>query len=258
MNNHSVKMPTLIDIAKKAGALVLSFYNQNDLDLSIENPESPITCADRASHDFIKKSLLNYYPNIPLLSEEEKDNHGFEDRAHWEYFFMVDPLDGTKEFINKNDEFAINIALIYRDMPILGIIYAPALDLLYYAEKGHGAYKLQDEKVISLKSSKEVKQPIRVLHSRSHHCKETQSFIDDLKNKANDVVLVPVGSSLKFCWIAEGRGDVYPRFGPTMEWDTAAGDILVREAGKHIQTISSKDRLLYNKKSLVNPGFIVE
>ena len=170
----------------------------------------------------------------------------------------MDPLDGTKEFVNRNDEFTVNIAYVYHNKPILGVINVPALNRIYYALKNGGAFLLSDNKTIQLPCvSKQNTHTMTVVVSRSHACRQTEDFLNGLKNEKTEVVTLAAGSALKFGLVAEGRADIYPRFSPTMEWDTAAGQILVEEAGKKMITVAGEE-FLYNKKSLKNGGFVVK
>ena len=192
------------------------------------------------------------YPTIPLLSEENKIVL-FEERKNWDYFWLIDPLDGTKEFIKKTDEFTVNIALIHKNTPVLGIVYAPVFKDIYYAKKGFGAYK-NTQKLNSGK--KQNTQKLRVVASKSHLNDKTKEFIESLKNKTQEIEFVSVGSSLKFCLLAEDKADIYPRFAPTMEWDTAAAHIIITETGGSIIDMNTKHNLEYNKPSLLNNSFL--
>jgi len=237
---------------------------KKDFQVEYKDDKSPLTQADKVSNEIICSSLKKLYPNIPILSEENKEVL-FEDRKDWEYYWCIDPIDGTKEFIKKNDEFTINIALIYKDTPVLGVVYAPAIDKMYSAKKNEGAY-LNNEK-LPLKTSDEK---FIVVASKSHLSEETQNFIDDLKLKYPSLETNSKGSSLKLCMVAEGIADIYPRIAPTMEWDTAAADAIVREVGKmsyqyneslkaleYLNINSKLKPLIYNKENLLNPYFVV-
>jgi 3'(2'), 5'-bisphosphate nucleotidase len=252
---HKVKITDLVQIAQRAGNLILDIYHHKSYEISHKLDQSPLTEADMASHQFICQQLKNLYPTIPIISEESNESFSFTERQQWEYFFLVDPLDGTKEFIKRNGEFTVNIALIKNNQPILGVIHAPVLNLTYYAEKNRGAYKIQHGIATKLFPTK-PQQPLRVVVSRSHACEKTLNFIESLEKNGNQVVTMSIGSALKFGLVAEGNADIYPRFSPTMEWDTAAGHILVLEAGKHVS--SDSHPLLYNKIELRNDEFIVQ
>lgn len=242
----------LIETARAAGAAILEIYH-TDFSTQEKADASPLTAADLAANAIIVKALQQLTPAIPIISEETKQVD-FSIRKNWTTCWVVDPLDGTKEFIKRNGEFTVNIALVENGKPILGVVYAPVLEVLYYAEKGKGAHKIEKHVV------KEIQHhpfnTLRVLASRSHLSAETAAFIEDLK-KENDVEFLSIGSSLKFCLIAEGKADIYPRFAPTMEWDTAAGQIIAEEAGKKVFEYNTKTPLRYNKENLLNPWFIV-
>lgn len=253
MNPIDIKQ--LIDIARHAGLLVMSIYNQESYVVKNKSDKSLLTEADLESHLFICNSLQRLYPTIPIISEEATHQYNYDERKKWEYFFLVDPLDGTKEFVQRNGEFTINIALVKNNLPISGVIHAPALGVTYYAEKGKGAYKILNQEFSKLPLSQKSDNQTRVVVSRSHCCEDTENFIHSLQT---DVVKTPSGSALKFGLIAEGNADIYPRFSPTMEWDTAAGQILITETGKEVWLIDKSGPLLYNKAELVNPGFVVQ
>ena len=249
-------MKELLELAIKlsieAGNEVLNIYRE-DFAVSKKSDNSPLTIADITSHRIILNGLSK--TGIPVLSEEGKDIP-YEVRRKWRKFWLVDPLDGTKEFINRNGEFTINIALIEEKIPVLGVIYAPVKDLLYYSLRAEGAWKRQGNEVKRLSSHSEAQgNSIRVVASRSHHSREIDDFISKLKEKYNDIEFLQAGSSLKFCLVAEGSADLYPRFTPTMEWDTAAGQAIVEETGGEVIT-SGGSSLLYNKMELRNSGFI--
>jgi 3'(2'), 5'-bisphosphate nucleotidase len=254
-----VEMSKIIEIAQQAGHLVMLIYNQSSFEISHKANNSVLTRADIESHTFIYQSLQRLYPTIPILSEEAENLHAYEHRKDWDSFFLVDPLDGTKEFIQRNNEFTINIALIKNNQPVLGVIYAPAINILYYAEQGKGAFKLENKEPVSLpRDALRTHNTLRVAVSRSHACTETEEFLKILATRGNEIITISSGSALKFGLIAEGSADIYPRFGPTMEWDTAAGHILINEVGKKISLINSEQSLAYNKQQLTNPAFIVQ
>jgi 3'(2'), 5'-bisphosphate nucleotidase len=259
MSVSTVEIHKLIEIAQQAGHLVMLIYNQSTFDVTYKIDKSVLTRADIESHTFIYESLQRLYPDIPILSEESSENHAYEHRKNWEYFFLIDPLDGTKEFVKRNDEFTINIALVKQNQPILGVIYAPAINIMYYAEQGKGAFKLANKEHIALpRDTLRMHNKLRIAVSRSHACEETEAFLKILERSGNEVITISSGSALKFGLIAEGSADIYPRFGPTMEWDTAAGHVIVNEVGKKIALINNHNALMYNKVELVNPGFVVQ
>ena len=262
---RDILINNLIDIVKFTGMEALKIYNK-DFSIEYKDDKSPLTEADAKVNEIICEFLEKEH-NYPILSEENKQID-YEKRKNWEYYWCIDPIDGTKEFIKKNGEFTINIALIYKDTPILGIVYAPVLDKLYYAKKGEGAYLLHNDKKYKLPFIK--KNEFIVVASKSHISKKTENFIENLKRNY-DVNLESIGSSLKLCKVAEGSADIYPRIAPTMEWDTAAADAIVREAGKKsyiyeekLNNIDSVEEikniaksLKYNKENLLNPYLVV-
>ena len=257
---NKIKLIDIENIALKAGEAIMEIYKK-DFQVEYKDDKSPLTEADTKSNDIICQALEKLYPEIPMLSEENKEV-AYEDRKDWEYYWCIDPIDGTKEFIKKNDEFTVNIALMHKDTPVLGVVYAPAIDKMYIAKKGEGSF-LNGEK-LPLQTNKNKKEKLYVVASKSHLSDETQAFIDNLETK--EVVQVSKGSSLKLCMVAEGSADVYPRIAPTMEWDTAAADAIVREAGKmtyqynstfNIQNLTSEKPMVYNKENLLNPYFVV-
>ena len=256
-----IKIEDVINIAIKAGDAIMEIYKR-DFSIAYKNDDSPLTEADKKSNEIICSRLKETYPEIPIISEENKEIL-YETRKNWEYYYLIDPLDGTKEFIKKNGEFTVNIALIEKNRPIIGIIYAPALNLLYYAEKGKGAFKI-DENGQKYKLPIYNKKPdniIKVVSSKSHSNIETESFINNLRRQYEKVELLSIGSSLKICLVAEGVADIYPRFGSTMEWDIAAGDIIASESNRKLFEYKNgklDDFLRYNKKDLVNSWFAVK
>lgn len=253
-----INLAKIIEIAQQAGQLVMAIYHQPSFAITNKEDNSALTQADIESHIFITDSLARLYPAIPILSEESALGHDYEIRKDWKHFFLVDPLDGTKEFIKRNGEFTINIALIENQQPIAGVIHAPALNLTYYAEKGKGAFKISKQHSVKLQIGTQTEKELRVITSRSHCCNQTQDFMGSLRNEGKTLVEITAGSALKFGLIAEGRADIYPRFSPTMEWDTAAGQILVEEMGKKMVRVDVNEGLQYNKQDLKNPGFIVQ
>jgi len=249
----ALKTP-LENIAKAAGKAILEIYNNPALfDVDYKADDSPLTAADKAANEIICNSLMSLTPDIPIISEENKELP-YEQRGEFTYCWLVDPLDGTKEFIKRNGEFTVNIALVLDGAPVLGVLYVPISGLCYFAAKDFGAFRLEEPKDVRLTCLPfEINQSgLRVLCSRSHLNAETQQFVDAL----SEPVLVPKGSALKFSVVAEGAGDVYPRIGPTMEWDTAAAHIILEEAGGGIVEFETRKPLTYNKPSLLNPNFV--
>ncbi len=257
------KLIELTDLALKAafaaGEKIMEIYSEK-ISVDFKTDGSPLTEADKASHETIVEFLKD--TGIPVLSEEGKDIE-FDERSKWEYYWLVDPLDGTKEFIKKNGEFTVNIALMKNGVPLSGVIFQPTAGKAFAGIAGDGLYMftMSDKPIIS--NERRIKSEIgkelhktRVIASRSHMSENTESFINDLRNKQENVELVNAGSSLKFCLLAEGKADVYPRFAPTMEWDTAAGHALLKAVGKNIYLFPSGEEMTYNKPKLINDWFI--
>jgi len=240
--------------AKIAGEEILTVYNSNDMEVEIKGDSSPLTLADRKAHLAIMAELEPL--NIPILSEEGR-NIPYEERKYWEYLWIVDPLDGTKEFIKRNGEFTVNIALIQNGTPILGVIYVPVTEVMYYGAQGIGSFKMEDNKTLQLPLGKENPHYVAI-GSRSHNSPETEAFFDALRNEKGTIDIISMGSSLKICLVAEGAANVYPRFAPTMEWDTAAGHAIASFAGKKLIDYITKQEMLYNRENLLNNWFIVE
>jgi 3'(2'), 5'-bisphosphate nucleotidase len=251
-----------INAALKAGDAILQIYKR-PFEVETKKDNSPITEADRQSNQLITDLLEE--TGFPVLSEEGKD-WNYADRKLWEYFWLVDPLDGTKEFVSRNGEFTVNIALIEKNTPIAGVVYIPVKDTLYFANE-KGAFRIDDCSSKNLGDSLEIissngvplpeslsSETFRIVASRSHMNQETTDFIENLKKKHIDIV--SAGSSLKFCQIAEGKADIYPRFGTTMEWDTAAGHAIVKYSGGKVLQAGTELELCYNKPDLRNPYFI--
>jgi 3'(2'), 5'-bisphosphate nucleotidase len=238
----------IADIAHDAGLKIMDIYKKK-ISYEIKSDLSPVTKADIVSNNLICSRISKIFPGIPILSEESKENFFLKNDNG--YFWCIDPLDGTKEFINKNDEFTVNIALIYKRKPVLGVIYLPVKQLTYMALDGNGSYKLDNNKIISIKVRPQNKNNLTFLASKSHLNNETANFI-----KLHNGKLTSAGSSLKFTYIADGQYDVYPRFGPTMIWDTAAGHCILKEAGGHVISLETFKPLEYDIHQLINPEFI--
>lgn len=247
----------IVDIASEAGKLIMAIYNQ-PIAVTEKEDKTPLTMADKASNEFIVQELKKLNPSLPILSEEIK-MVDYEKRKNWEWFWMVDPLDGTKEFIKKNGEFTVNIALIHKQEAKLGVVYLPEPKIAYFAVSGSGAFKVADNKTtqISKEGDYRQKQHVKVVASRSHKSPQLNTFLENLTHEGKTVEIVSKGSALKFCMVAEGEADVYPRLGPTMEWDTAASQIVAEEAGCKVLEMSTGMSLVYNKEDLLNPHFIV-
>ena len=264
---------TTILAAKRAGEAILEVYD-SDFAVEQKDDKSPLTLADKRSHEIIENVLEQTVTannsTVPILSEEGKEIP-YDERIKWEYFWLVDPLDGTKEFIKRNGEFTVNIALIHKHKPVLGIIYIPVKDVFYFAAINFGAYKLENSSILTedlsieelidksqkLPLNSNDKTTLTVIGSRSHTSEEFTEFVKQLNQKHENVEFISSGSSLKLCLVAEGKADVYPRFGPTMEWDTAAGQAIVEQAKGTVMETETNEPLSYNKSNLLNPFFIV-
>jgi 3'(2'), 5'-bisphosphate nucleotidase len=250
-NLENINIDEVIQIARSAGQKALEIY-KSSFDVEYKGDGSPVTNADLEVNKIITSSLEKLYPKIPILTEEGKEIP-FETRKNWEVFWLVDPIDGTKEFVNKSGEFTVNIALIQKNTPVLGVVYSPVLNKMYSAKKGKGAFLNGEKLPLPTKN-----RPFTVVSTKSHKNIETEQFLESLKEKHEKIEFVSIGSSLKFCLVAEGSADLYPRFSPTMEWDTGAGDAIIREVGKEVLKIENKMPLTYNKENLLNPDFIVK
>ena len=251
---ETIPIEEITAIAQKAGDAIMEVY-EKDFHIEYKDDTSPLTEADTLSNHIICSALEAQFPNIPLLSEENKEVP-YETRKSWEYYWCIDPIDGTKEFIKKNGEFTVNIALIHNVVPVLGVVYAPALHEMYYAKEGEGAFKNGQQ--LPLETNTNPEKLLRVVASKSHLSEETQTFIDGLATMTEHIEQVSKGSSLKLVMVAEGSADIYPRLAPTMEWDTAAADAIAREAGKITLQFESEEPVVYNKENLLNPWFIVQ
>ncbi len=256
MSGREPALPGLLDevvaIARRAGAAILKVY-QTDFEVRDKADESPVTAADLAAHRVIVDALKGLTPEVPVLSEED-GLPAWPERAGWQRYWLVDPLDGTKEFVSRNGEFTVNIALIEGHRPRLGVVHVPVHGKTYTGASGHGAHRLGDdgrrEEIHVAECSAE---PVRVVGSRSHRGKSLDAWLRAL----GEHELVPMGSSLKFCVVAEGGADVYPRLGPTSEWDTAAAQAVVEAAGGRV-TVEGGEPLSYNaKEDILNPWFLV-
>lgn len=247
----------IIEIAVAAGNAILEIYSQ-DFNVEIKSDNSPLTVADKQANEIIVVGLKKIDSTIPIISEENKLTD-FSERKNWTRCWMVDPLDGTKEFIKKNGEFTVNIALVENGIPILGVVHVPAQNITYYAEAGKGSYKIVDQQTKQLHIRKLAEDSVlKIVGSRSHQTPELLEYVEQQKKSFSAVDFVAAGSSLKFCLLADGKADVYPRLGPTMEWDTCAGQIVATEAGATVLRFDNQQPLLYNKENLLNPYFIVK
>ena len=269
-----------IQAAIAAGDAINDIYRSEDFGVKYKTDKSPLTLADQKSHEIIVNALEGY--DIPILSEEGK-NMPYAQRKNWERFWIVDPLDGTKEFIKRNGEFTVNIALIENSRPVLGTIFVPDRDTLYFAAQNLGAYKLGNgsfsdwgefrpdskettrvllEQLMGQSTRLPVIDPQRssltIVGSRSHKNAELEAYVEEKRKAFGDVEFISAGSSLKICLVAEGKADLYPRLGPTMEWDTAAGQAIAENAGADVFHYETQKPLIYNKEDLHNPWFIVQ
>ena len=253
-----------INASIKGGHAIMDVYN-SDFNFELKDDKSPLTLADKNCNQVIENHLLD--TGIPFLSEEG-EKITYSERKDWECFWLVDPLDGTKEFVKRNGEFTVNIALIHDRSPIMGVIYVPVKEELYFAMEGLGSYKVSInsvtqslEALISLSDSLPInckRENYVIMGSRSHMTVETEVFFDEMKEKYGDIEIIAVGSSLKLCMIAEGKADAYPRYAPTMEWDTGAGHAIAKYAGFSVKQYNSTKDVIYNKENLLNPWFLVK
>ncbi len=278
---------TSIRAALEAGTAILEVYQSSDFKVEEKADSSPLTLADRRAHQVIMRHLSKF--DMPVLSEEGK-NIPYDRRKNWDPFWLVDPLDGTKEFIKKNGEFTVNIAMISKHKPVAGVVYVPDKKLLYFASSEVGCYRADCSQMVDWLNSKlnksdreanlsdnetaeifselvdnSTKLPINrstnrhytIAGSRSHATPELEAFVEEKRKEHGEVEFISAGSSLKLCLVAEGRADVYPRTGPTMEWDTAAGQAIVENAGGKVLQYDTDRPLRYNKENLLNPWFVV-
>lgn len=259
-------MNAAVNAAVEAGAKVLEVYHSDDFQVNLKSDNTPLTLADRTAHESIRAALSK--TRIPLLSEEGRNIH-FEERKNWDLFWMVDPLDGTMEFIKRNGEFTVNIALMINNRPMLGVIYAPIFQDLYFGIVGMGAFKkmginaalepglnVKDLLQQSLQLPLLCNQHPMLVASRSHLNDDTESFIREQREEHPSISITYKGSSLKLCMIATGEADIYPRFTRTWEWDTAAGQALIEAVGKKIISYEDGQVLTYNKEDLANPRYV--
>lgn len=253
-----------ITAALEAGKVILDIYQSEDFEIELKGDNSPLTKADIASHNVIMSFLSK--TGIPVLSEEGK-SIPYNNRKDWNQLWIVDPIDGTKEFIKRNGEFTVNIALIENQKTKIGVIYVPALQELYFSTSEIGSYKVSvniEDYNINALMDQASKLPLKrkdktftVVASRSHMSPETEVYVNDMREKHGVVNLISKGSSLKLCMVAEGQADCYPRFAPTMEWDTAAGQAICEHAGFNVIDLDTKEPMLYNREKLLNAWFLV-
>jgi len=252
MSNPPIAIEKIVELARQAGAVILEVY-ATDFSVETKGDDSPLTQADMASHKTIVSALEQLTPEIPILSEESAEIP-FETRQSWDRYWLIDPLDGTKEFIKRNGEFTVNIALIEGDRPVMGVVHVPVSGVSYFGSNDDGAFRQEPGKspqAIQVQSSQ--RSPLKVAGSRSHAGEALQRYLEKLGNHE----IVSMGSSLKLCLVAEGKADLYPRLGLTSEWDTAAAQAVVEAAGGKV-TDTAMQPLRYNtKESLLNPHFFV-
>ncbi len=239
------------EIAIKAGNEILKVY-ETAFSVEHKDDKSPLTAADMASHNTICKGLSELSVNYPILSEESAAID-FSERKNWETYWLVDPLDGTREFIKRNGEFTVNIALIHQQKPIIGVVYVPVSQTNYYGIQGLGAFKQEGNNKSKISTRNTDINQLAVAGSRSHGNERQQAFMKNI----GEAEILAVGSSLKFCLVAEGKVDIYPRFGPTSEWDSAAAQCVVEQAGGIVTTMDLKPLIYNSKESLLNPEFLV-
>ena len=256
-----IQITTLQDIAIAAGKKILEIYHDSDFSqvVDFKDDQSPLTLADKASHEVIMAGLNQHFPQIPIISEEGK-NIAYEERKEWNPFWLVDPLDGTKEFIKRNGQFTVNIALIHQGHPVIGVIYTPVTEELYYAtQEGYagevkvGAYKQEGSGEAYPITTRKTSESRVAVRSSSHASEEEEAVLSRYDVQES----ISRGSSLKFCMVAEGKADIYYRHGPTMEWDTAAGQAIVEGAGGKVFRGTGPQPFTYNKESLLNSSFLV-
>jgi len=283
-NLHTI---TAIQAAIEAGNAILEVYRSADFKVEKKADQSPLTLADRRAHEVITRHLTQF--DIPILSEEGKDIP-YDERKSWDAFWLVDPLDGTKEFIKKNGEFTVNIAMISNNKPGGGVVFVPDKNILYFASSKIGSFRVELDQLADLLNSKlgdnpqhsdlseteaadilsalidksttlpvsdSTNRPYTIAGSRSHSTPELEAFVEEKRKVYGEVEFISAGSSLKLCLVAEGRADIYPRTGPTMEWDTGAGQAIVECSGGKVYKYDTTEPLEYNKENLLNPWFVV-
>jgi len=255
VSNYSKELQIALEAAVKAGENIMEVYNSTELiNYEKKADDSPLTIADKKSHNTIIDFLKD--TEIDIISEESKSIE-YQERKNWEEYWLIDPLDGTKEFIKKNGEFTVNIALIKNNKPHLGVVYCPVKKILYWNDNDNKVFKREKEETREIKKRKPInenEEGLRVVVSRSHMSEETSEYV----NKLTRPELISCGSSLKFLYIADNKADIYPRFGPTMEWDTAAAHSILNALEINVINLESGRELSYNKENLLNPYFIIK
>lgn len=254
MNPNPVYLPEVVAIARRAGDAIMEIY-RGEIEVQRKHDSSPLTQADMAAHHIIESGLNKLTPHLPVLSEESAAIP-YSTRATWRQYWLVDPLDGTREFIKRNDEFTVNIALIDDGKPVMGVVYAPAKGQLYYASNDCGAFKQSGNQTAQTIQARKLDfADITVAGSRSHSDARMQAFLSGLARNLSQPKLISIGSSLKICLVAEGVADVYPRLGPTSEWDTAAAQCLLEQSGGQLTNTDGIPFCYNTKESLLNPEF---
>lgn len=255
MSNYSKELQIALEAAVKAGENIMEVYNSTEsINYEKKADDSPLTIADKKSHNTIIDFLKD--TEIDIISEESKSIE-YQERKNWEEYWLIDPLDGTKEFIKKNGEFTVNIALIKNNKPHLGVVYCPVKKILYWNDNDKKVFKREKEETREIKKRKPInenEEGLRVVVSRSHMSEETSEYV----NKLTRPELISCGSSLKFLYIADNKADIYPRFGPTMEWDTGAAHSILNALEINVINLESGRELSYNKENLLNPYFIIK
>jgi 3'(2'), 5'-bisphosphate nucleotidase len=240
-------------IAIEAGKAILDVYNSDNFNIELKGDNSPLTLADKKAHDVIEKGLKTHFPHIPILSEEGK-SISHDERKGWSACWIVDPLDGTKEFIKRNGEFTVNIALVENHEPIAGFIYVPVTDVLYFAQKGKGAFKVENgiQSELHCAEFRFTDEGLNLVCSRSHNSPEVEEYLSQFKNPN----AISMGSSLKFMLVAEGKAHIYPRLAPTSEWDTCAAQAILLEAGGQVIDQQTQSTMVYTREHILNNHFI--
>ncbi len=249
--NLNQLLPEVVRIAQEAGDKIMAIYNSDAFNIEHKEDDSPLTAADLASHHYIVEQLSILTPQYPILSEESA-KLPFSERRHWQTYWLVDPLDGTREFVKHNGEFSVLIALVHKHKSVLGVVHAPALQETWFACKGHGAFKQIADKTFAI-HTREMADPVKIMGSKSHRDPNIPNFLARIGRHEYHVL----GSILKACLVAEGSADLYPRLGPTSEWDTAAAQIIVEEAGGYFTRTDMQPMRYNTQESLLNPHFFV-
>ena len=247
-------LPAVVEIAVKAGAAILQVYESSDFDVEVKGDGSPLTRADREANDVIETALQQLPVDIPVLSEESGEE-AFANRREWSTFWLVDPLDGTKEFVKRNGEFTVNIALIVQGKPVLGVVHTPVKNITHFGSLPGGAFKISEKGTEPIHVRAATNSRVTMVASRSHAGAEVQAYQRNLGKRFDEIDIESMGSSLKMCLVAEGLADIYPRLGPTSEWDTGAAHCVVEAAGGRMLRLDGEP-LIYNKPDILNPWFL--